>query len=78
MTTNKQKASGAAQPPADERNLTDPSPTNIILKPLDADSVVALMESWENDPDEAEQRETFAYLKQVLDEDRLSDRKLFP
>lgn len=28
--------------------------------------------------DEEEQRETFAYLKQVLDEDRFSTRKLFP
>jgi hypothetical protein len=28
--------------------------------------------------DEAEQRETFAYLKQVLDEDRFSTRRLFP
>jgi hypothetical protein len=30
-------------------------------------------------PEEAEeQRETWAYLRRVLDEDRLSDRKLFP
>jgi hypothetical protein len=28
--------------------------------------------------DEKEQRETFAYLKQVLDEDRFSTRRLFP
>jgi hypothetical protein len=28
--------------------------------------------------DEEEQPETFAYLKQVLDEDRFSTRKLFP
>ncbi len=77
MTTNKQKASGAEKPSVVERNLTDLSPTNIILRPLDVDSVIALMESWENDPDEAEQRATLAYLKQVLDEDRLSDRKLF-
>jgi hypothetical protein len=28
--------------------------------------------------DEEEQRETFAYLKQVLDEDRFSIRRLFP
>ncbi len=28
--------------------------------------------------DEKEQRETWAYLKKALDEDRLSDRKLFP
>lgn len=28
--------------------------------------------------DEEEQRETWEYLKRALDEDRLSDRKLFP
>ena len=28
--------------------------------------------------DEREQRETFSFLKQALDEDRPSDRKLFP
>jgi hypothetical protein len=28
--------------------------------------------------DAEEQRETFAYLKQVLDEDRFSTRRLFP
>ncbi|HEV8713079.1 MAG TPA: hypothetical protein VGX03_09650 [Candidatus Binatia bacterium] len=28
--------------------------------------------------DEEEQRETFAYLKQALDEDRFSTRRLFP
>ena len=28
--------------------------------------------------DDEEQRETFAYLKQVLDEDRFSTRRLFP
>jgi hypothetical protein len=28
--------------------------------------------------DEEEQRETFAYLKQVLDEDRFFTRRLFP
>ena len=28
--------------------------------------------------DEEEQSETFAYLKQVLDEDRFSTRRLFP
>jgi hypothetical protein len=32
----------------------------------------------ENDDDAAEQRETWAYLQRVLDEDRLSDRPLFP
>ena len=35
-----------------------------------------LREGDEND--EQEQRETWEYLKRALDEDRLSDRKLFP
>ncbi len=32
----------------------------------------------EDDDDAAEQRETWAYLQHALDEDRLSDRPLFP
>ena len=36
-----------------------------------------LLESWRNG-DEDEQRETFAFLKKALDEDRLSYRPLFP
>ena len=39
---------------------------------------VALLQSWIDDADDAEQQETGNYLVQVLDEDRLSDRKLFP
>lgn len=39
-------------------------------------SAILLIDSWLDD-DEKEQRETFEYLKKVLDEDRLSDRKLF-
>ncbi len=43
-------------------------------------AAIALLQSWINaDEDEArEQRETGEYLIRVLDEDRLSDRKLFP
>lgn len=39
---------------------------------------VDMLQSWIDDEDEAEQQETGLYLVQVLDEDRLSDRKLFP
>jgi hypothetical protein len=39
-------------------------------------SAISLLDSWLND-DEKEQKETFEYLKKALDEDRLSDRKLF-
>ena len=43
-----------------------------------AAELVALLQSWIDDPDEAEQHETGDYLIRVLDEDRLSDRRLFP
>ncbi len=39
-------------------------------------SAVNLLNSW-LEADENEQKETFDYLRKVLDEDRLSDRKLF-
>jgi tetratricopeptide (TPR) repeat protein len=46
------------------------------LPPIDAGAALALLQSWyEEDP--REQRETWKYLKKALDEDRLSDRKLF-
>jgi hypothetical protein len=41
-------------------------------------AAVALLQSWIDDEDEGEQQETGDYLIQALDEDRLSDRKLFP
>ena len=40
-------------------------------------AVIDLLNSWEHE-DPEEQRETWAFLKQALDEDRLSYRKLFP
>ena len=40
--------------------------------------LVALLQSWIDGPDAQEQRETGEYLVRVLDEDRLSDRQLFP
>ncbi len=44
-------------------------------------AAIRLLDSWgepTTEDDEAEQRETWEYLKRVLDEDRLSYRKLFP
>jgi hypothetical protein len=38
---------------------------------------VNLLQSWLDDEDDEEQQETGRYLLQALDEDRLSDRKLF-
>ena len=40
--------------------------------------VVDLLQSWIDQGDVDEQKETGEYLIQVLDEDRLSNRKLFP
>jgi hypothetical protein len=40
--------------------------------------LVALLQSWIDGDDVAEQQETGEYLIRVLDEDRLSNRKLFP
>jgi len=39
---------------------------------------VNLLQSWINDEDIEEQQETGQYLVRALDEDRLSERKLFP
>ena len=43
-----------------------------------ADELAALIQSWMDGDDADEQRETIEYLIHALDEDRLSDRKLFP
>lgn len=40
--------------------------------------LVSLLQSWIEEGDAEEQRETGEYLIHALDEDRLSDRKLFP
>ena len=39
---------------------------------------VDMLQSWIEDEDIEDQRETGKYLVQALDEDRLSERKLFP
>jgi hypothetical protein len=40
--------------------------------------LLSLLQSWIDAGDETEQRETGDYLIRVLDEDRLSDRPLYP
>ena len=40
--------------------------------------LISLLKSWVEEGDPEEQRETGEYLIRSLDEDRLSDRKLFP
>jgi len=41
-------------------------------------AVIELLRSWEEEGDEEEQTETWEYLRTALDEDRLSNRPLFP
>lgn len=42
------------------------------------EKAIALVQSWIDEGDEDEQKETWEYLVRVLDEDRPSARKLFP
>jgi hypothetical protein len=49
-----------------------------ILVQENSTKLVNLLQSWIDEDDTAEQQETGEYLIQALDEDRLSDRKLFP
>lgn len=50
---------------------------HILLKQKQTKSV-NLLQSWMDEEDGEEQQETGQYLIQALDEDRLSDRQLFP
>jgi hypothetical protein len=52
--------------------------TNLILLKQKQTKAVSLLQSWIDDEDIEEQQETGQYLIRVLDEDRLSERKLFP
>lgn len=49
------------------------------LPVVDVNEAILLLQSWnvESSPEQDEQRDTWEYLKKALDEDRLSDRKLF-
>lgn len=46
--------------------------------PSDPKILEHLFQSWEEQNDEQEQKETWEYLHRVIDEDRLSNRPLFP
>ena len=57
-------------------DLADEKPFE--LPPGNTEEAIALLRLWREDKnDEQEQRETWDYLRRVLDEDRFSDRKLF-
>jgi hypothetical protein len=62
-----------------DKNLSEQA-GNLVLPDIDVDQALALLQSWnvEESSERDEQRETWEFLKQALDEDRLSDRKLFP
>ncbi len=51
--------------------------SSILVKRNQVEAV-KLIQSWIDDEDADEQQETGQYLIQALDEDRLSERKLFP
>ena len=52
--------------------------TSFILLRQKQSKAVNLIQSWIDDEDIEEQQETGQYLISALDNDRLSDRKLFP
>ncbi len=52
--------------------------TEQVLLREKQNKVVNLLQSWLDEENGEEQRETGEYLISALDEDRLSDRKLFP
>jgi hypothetical protein len=57
---------------ARRKGLVDHIPADKRLELVD------LLQSWIEEGDAQEQKETGEYLIRVLDEDRLSDRRLFP
>ena len=57
---------------AEESKRRDESVAEMELPAADAESAIALLQSW-CDEDAQEQRETWAFLKTALDEDRLSE-----
>ena len=62
-----------------EEKMNDESNQSVKLSAKNQ-AAIELLRSWREDDeyDEEEQKATWEFLKQALDEDRLSDRKLFP
>ncbi|MBW4690701.1 MAG: hypothetical protein KME27_02925 [Lyngbya sp. HA4199-MV5] len=52
--------------------------TNSLMLKQKQTEAVNLLQAWMDDEDDLEQQETGQYLIHALDNDRLSDRKLFP
>ena len=77
MTLSRKTAKNDALPKGKTVIRTEIAPEPRVLDNRAA-GLVQLIQSWIDEGDADEQRETLEYLIQVLDEDRLSDRKLFP
>ena len=81
----KNKSSTALDEPpvnsqADKLPIDRERSSGFILRPIDVPAALAALDSFlEDDQDEVEQRETFEYLKQALDENRAAqgERLLF-
>ena len=54
----------------------DSTTDNVLSEDMKRKALISLLQSW-REGDEQEQIETLKLLQQALDEDRLSDRKLF-
>ena len=54
------------------------NPPQTLDAPIVNQAALDLLRSWREEGNEEEQRETWEFLQQALDEDRLSDRPLFP
>ena len=55
-----------------------PEEIYVHLPPSDVEGAIEFLRFLREEDDEEEQRETMEYLVRTLDEDRFSDRKLFP
>lgn len=58
--------------------VPQPEAIYVNLPPWDVEGAREFLRYLREEGDEKEQRETFEYLVRVLDEDRMSGRKLFP
>ena len=63
--------------PISQSEIRKEEPQQSIAQSQKNRALIQLLRSW-REGDEQEQRSTWEYLKQALDEDRLSERKLFP
>jgi hypothetical protein len=63
---------------SDTQHAQQPAPAATMQEQMERNqAVIRVLDSF-LDGDAEEQRETWEYLKRVLDEDRPSDQKLFP